>query len=81
MSNEVPTQLSVDVAILKTEIKHLTDLIHEQKRVLSNQDQILQELVAMANKGKGSLWMFIVLGGIIGAVISNLKIIVSFFQH
>lgn len=73
-------QLIADVATMKTEIKHLTDMLHEQKRSMRRQDEILEELVAMANKGKGSLWMFLLLGGIVGSLLSNLKGIIDIFR-
>lgn len=79
-SESPPYQMTADVAAMKVEIKHLTDMLHDQKRVLEKQDKILEELVAMANKGKGSLWMFLLIGGIVGSLISNIKSVVEIFK-
>jgi hypothetical protein len=79
--NDASPQMIADVATMKAEIKHLTDMLHDQKRVLDKQDRILEELVAMANKGKGSLWMLLAIGGFIGAVVSNISTIIGFFKH
>lgn len=32
----------------------------------------IKELLALANQGKGSLWMFLTLAGVVGAVLSKL---------
>lgn len=81
MSSEIDGHMLAEVAVLKTQVKHLTDMLHEQKRTLESQNEVLKELMAMANKGKGSLWMFMAMGGIIGAVISNIQFIASIFKH
>lgn len=82
MSNPIMDgQMLAEIAVLKTQVKHLTDLLHDQKRTLEKQDLILAQLTEMANKGKGSLWMLLALGGFIGAVVSNVSTIVGFFKH
>jgi hypothetical protein len=70
-----------EVAVLKEQVRHLTDLLEKQERVLHEQDKILKELVALAERGKGSLWMFITLGGLLGAVMSNFRGVIQFFTH
>ena len=73
---EVVTMIA-DVAVLKKQVEHLTAMLEKQNAVLERQDRVLEELVALANKGKGSLWMFIALGGIIGAAVTNFKSLIQ----
>lgn len=81
MGEQIDVHMLAEVAVLKTQVKHLTDMLHDQKRILENQDKILSELMAMANRGKGSLYMFMALGGFLGALLSNLKALIGIFNH
>jgi prefoldin subunit 5 len=81
VSPQSDIEMAKDVAVLKEQIKHLTDMMHELKRATEKQDHVLDSLIEMANKGKGSLWMLLAIGGFIGAVVSNISTIVTFFKH
>lgn len=73
-ANEMATPIEVQVAVLTEKLKHITQLLenHMQSSTARSdkQQEALNNLVDLANKGKGSIWMLISLGGIIGAVIS-----------
>ena len=72
MSDEI-TELKVNVAVLKTQVEHLTTAVE----TLTN---AVVELTALANKGKGSLWMVLTIGGILGALLGNVKTLVGFLR-
>lgn len=61
-----------DVAVMKTELKNLTTQV-------SDQEAELRKLVLFAERGKGSFWMLLTIGGVVGAAITNFKAILSFF--
>lgn len=81
MNGQLDGQMLAEIAVLKTQVKHLTDLLHDQKRTLEKQDAILAQLTDLAAKGKGSLWMLFALGGFIGAIVSNISTIVGMVKH
>lgn len=51
----------------------LTTRVGELAIKTDKQDRILEELVALANQGRGSMWILVALGGFVGAVLSNVK--------
>jgi len=51
----------------------LTTRVGELAAKTEKQDRILEELVALANQGRGSMWILVTLGGFTGAVLSNVK--------
>ena len=69
-----------EIASLKTQVSFLTKMIEKQDLVLERQNIVLQELQAMANQGRGSLWMFLALGSIVGAIITNFHSFVNLFK-
>jgi hypothetical protein len=69
---------SEDVQQLKIAVAQLTLQLQILTKQAEKQQTILEDLVAMANKGKGSIWMFMAMGGIIGAILSNAKAFVDF---
>lgn len=78
-SFEIDVRMLAEVEVLKEQVKHLTQLLEKQELVLREQDKVLKELVALAERGKGSLWMFVALGGVVGAIVTNFKSIVKLF--
>lgn len=79
MSEDMDTRIAL--AVLSNEVKHLAAVISTQQTTLERQGETLEELIALKNQGKGSLWILITLGGLIGAIISNLKAIIMFFAR
>lgn len=75
------TQVRIDVALLKQQMAHLVSMLEQQNRNAELQKKILDELVVLAAQGKGSLWMFITLGGAIATFILNFKNIIEFFSR
>lgn len=65
-------ELKVTVATLVERINHLVKTVEAQERTV-------EELVALANKGKGSAWVLMGFGGIAGFILSNAKSILQFF--
>lgn len=55
----------------------LTNSVEELTRKTTKQDHILEELVALANQGRGSMWLLVTLGGFTGAILGNLKTIAA----
>ena len=62
--------LHVAIGVLTTKVEELT--IKTDK-----QDRILEDLVALANQGKGSMWILVTLGGAAGAILGNFKTIAA----
>jgi prefoldin subunit 5 len=59
------TQVEIQVARLEEQMKTITAMIEKQQ-------ESIDQLTALANQGKGSIWMFITLGGFVGAAVSNI---------
>jgi len=76
VSDDIPVSkselmgLHVAIGVLTTRVEDLTEKT-------SRQDRILEDLVALANQGKGSMWILVTLGGAVGAILSNLKTIAA----
>lgn len=66
--------LHVAIGVLTTRVEDLTNKTDKQ-------DRILEELVALANQGRGSMWILVTLGGLVGAVMSNIKTLVTVFAR
>lgn len=62
--------LHVAIGVLTGSVKTLTEKTDKQ-------DRILEELVALANQGRGSMWVLVTLGGFTGAILGNLKTIAA----
>lgn len=63
-------QLHVAIGVLTSSVEELT-------RKTTKQDHVLEELVALANQGKGSVWILVTLGGLTGAILGNIKTIIA----
>lgn len=80
MPNTTPSSISLEqmiellnqVAVLTSRVEALTDTVRKQE------DEI-KKLVAMAEQGKGSVWMLMAIGGVVGAALSNAKTLVAAF--
>jgi len=66
LSFEQLVELLNQVAVLTSRVETLTNTVREQ-------DAEIKKLVAMAEQGKGSVWMLMAIGGVVGATLSNLK--------
>ncbi len=66
LSFEQLVELLNQVAVLTSRVETLTNTVREQ-------DAEIKKLVAMAEQGKGSVWMLMAIGGVVGAALSNLK--------
>jgi hypothetical protein len=71
--------LEVRVAVLEERLTSILFSFDEQKKLMQRQQETLDHLVALANQGKGSIWMFITLGGVVGALISNITSLKKLF--
>jgi len=70
ISLEQMIELLNNVAVLTQRVQMLTDTVQRQ-------DDEIRKLVALAEQGKGSVWMLMAVGGFVGAVLSNAKAIVA----
>ena len=70
VSRQELINLHVAVGVLTTRVTELS--IKTDK-----QDKILEELVALANQGRGSMWILVGLGGFVGALLGNAKAILG----
>ena len=75
-SDDIPVSKS-ELIGLHVAVGNLTTKMEELTVKTDRQDRILEDLVALANQGKGSMWILVTLGGVVGAVISNLKTIAA----
>ena len=66
VSKQELINLHVAIGVLTTRVGELATRTEKQ-------DRILEELVALANQGRGSMWILVALGGFTGAVLSNVK--------
>lgn len=55
----------------------LTTRVAELASKADKQDKILEDLVALANQGRGSMWILVTLGGCVGALLGNIKAIAA----
>ena len=76
ISDDIPVSKS-ELMGLHVAIGVLTRRVEDLTEKTSKQDRVLEDLVALANQGKGSMWILVTLGGVVGAVISNLKTIAA----
>lgn len=65
-------ELLNNVAVLTQRVQTLTETVQRQ-------DDEIRKLVALAEQGKGSVWMLMAVGGVVGAALSNAKTIVAAF--
>lgn len=75
-SDDIPVSKS-ELMGLHVAIGVLTRRVEELTEKTSRQDRVLEDLVALANQGKGSMWILVTLGGAVGAILSNLKTIAT----
>ena len=73
LTTEQIITLLADVAVMRAQLKKLTDEV-------ADQEAEIKKLVLLAERGKGSFWMLITAGGIVGALITNIRTITSFFE-
>lgn len=66
ISLEQIIQLLNNVAVLTAKVEQLTEQVQQQ-------DDEIKKLVALAEQGKGSVWMLMAIGGVVGAALSNAK--------
>ena len=71
MSEHMLTQ--EQIIQLFSQLAQLNPRIEELSRRVKEQESSIEELVALANKGKGSVWILIAIGGLIGAMMANIK--------
>lgn len=78
--SEITQEYCMDPELVKLQIAiaTLTERVGTMAKIIESQGKIIEELVALANKGKGSAWVLIGLGSIAGAAITNLKSIFPF---
>lgn len=64
--------LITTVATLAERVKTLADQVEKQEVEIKN-------LVALANRGKGSVWILMGVGGAAGALLANVKAFIPLF--
>lgn len=67
-------ELKVAIGIMATKLEALTSNVVAQ-------GEIIEELVALSNQGRGAAWVLIGMGGIAGAFLSNIKYFLSIFAR
>ena len=72
ISLEQMIELLNNVAVLTARVEQLTSTVKQQ-------DDEIRKLVALAEQGKGSVWMLMAVGGVVGAFLSNAKTILTAF--
>lgn len=72
ISLEQMIELLNNVAVLTQQVQALTSTVKQQ-------EEEIKKLIAMAEQGKGSLWMLITISGVAGAVLSNAKALLAAF--
>ena len=72
LTTEQIIDLLADVAVMKEQLKKLTTQVAEQEAEV-------RKLVLFAERGKGSFWMLLTIGGVAGAVITNFKSFLALF--
>jgi len=75
-SDNIPVSKS-ELMGLHVAIGVLTSRVEDLTTKTERQDRVLEDLVAMANQGKGSMWILVTLGGVVGALMSNIKTIAA----
>lgn len=75
-SDDIPVSKS-ELMGLHVAIGVLTRRVEDLTEKTSKQDSVLENLVALANQGKGSMWILVTLGGVVGALASNVKTIAA----
>lgn len=77
------SQFELDVLDSLAELKAKSAVLETKVTLLIERDaskqRAIEELVADKNKGKGALWMLVTIGGLVGALLSNLKTLISLF--
>jgi hypothetical protein len=69
-SQEQLIDLVTKVALLTQQVQLLTETV-------STQEQEIKTLIALVERGKGSIWILMLLGAAAGAAISNAKMLLS----
>lgn len=72
-------EMQKTLAVVLERLAHMTRTLEYQDTMIAEQNRKVTALISMADRGKGSIWMLITLGGIIGALITNGKSILQFF--
>lgn len=80
MANTTPSTISLEQIIeLLNNVAVLTSRVETLTTTVQRQDDEIKKLVALAEQGKGSVWMLMAVGGVVGAALSNAKAIVAAF--
>lgn len=66
---------------LFSEIATLREQVGALQKAVEAQEKTIDELIALVNKGKGSIWILLTLGGLLGAAISNIKQLLPFLAR
>lgn len=74
LTTEQIIALLSDVAVMKTQLHKLTEQV-------ADQEAEVKKLVLLAERGKGSFWMLLTIGGVAGAAIANIKTLFAFFAR
>lgn len=72
-TDETLVELKISVALLSQRMEGLESL-------MARQSTILEELNALKNQGKGTIWLLVGLGTAFGTFISNIKPILTFIK-
>ena len=66
LTQEQLVDLLTNVALLTQRVQDLTETVAAQEKEI-------RTLIALADRGRGSVWMLMAIGGFVGAAISNFK--------
>ena len=61
-----------DLVDLKVAVGIMTSQLASLSKIVEKQSKDMEDLIALANKGKGASWILIGMGGIAGAITSKL---------
>lgn len=73
-------QLKIDMGVLIERIRGIQVTLDNQDAIIKTQTDQIAQLVSLADQGRGSIWMLLAVGGVVGAIISNAKSILKFFS-
>ena len=64
--------MDTDLIELKIAVGIMTAQITALTKIVERQSKDMEDLIALANKGKGAYWILIALGGLAGAIAAKL---------
>lgn len=71
--------MDLEVVELKVTVATLIVKVESLSKTVEDQNKSIQSLLELANKGKGSLWLLMSLGGIIGFLLTKLGAVAHIF--